>query len=40
MKRNVTLAFLSLALLFGGARMSSAEVKRVRMRVTGYLCNL
>lgn len=40
MKRNVTRLFLFLALLFGPAVTSSAEVKQVRMRVTGYLCNL
>lgn len=39
MKRNVTLPLLALTMLLMGAADSGAEVKRVRMRVTGYLCN-
>ncbi len=38
MKRNITLALLSLVLLFGSASRSSAEVKQVQMRIAGYLC--
>jgi hypothetical protein len=38
MKRNLILALLGLALLFGGASSSSAEVKRVQMHIAGYLC--
>jgi hypothetical protein len=37
MKRTIT-AFLGLVLLFGGAGASRAEVKRVQMRIGGYLC--
>jgi len=38
MKRNITLAVFGLALLFGSAGTSTAEVKRVEMRIGGYLC--
>lgn len=37
MKRTIT-ALLGLILLFGGAGVSRAEVKRVQMRIGGYLC--
>lgn len=32
------MALLGLVLLFGGATSSNAEVKRVQMRIGGYLC--
>jgi hypothetical protein len=38
MRRQTLLALLGLALLFGGAGTSSAEVKRVEMHIAGYLC--
>jgi hypothetical protein len=38
LRKNVSLALLSLVLLFGGATTSRAEVKRVQMHITGYLC--
>ena len=38
MRRNVTPAVLGLVFLFGGAITSSAEVKRIRMHIEGYLC--
>jgi hypothetical protein len=38
MRKNITLALLGLVLLFGGATSSKAEVKRVQMRIAGYLC--
>lgn len=38
MKRNITLAMLGLILVFGAANTSQAEVKRVEMRIAGYLC--
>lgn len=37
MRRTLT-ALLGLVLLFGGAGTSRAEVKRVEMRIAGYLC--
>ena len=37
MKRTFT-AMLGLILLFGGAGTSRAEVRRVEMRIAGYLC--
>jgi hypothetical protein len=37
MRRTFT-AFVGLLLLFGGAGVSRAEVKRVEMRIAGYLC--
>lgn len=38
MKRYLAPAALGLVLLFGGAGTSRAEVKRVQMRIGGYLC--
>jgi hypothetical protein len=38
MRRNISLAALGLVLLFGSAASSSAQVKRVRMHIAGYLC--
>lgn len=38
MRRNFSVVLLSLVLLFGGAGSSSAQVKRVQMRIGGYLC--
>jgi len=38
MRRNIFLSSLSLALLFGSALTSSAQVKRVQMHIAGYLC--
>lgn len=38
MRRKITLAVLGLVFLFGGAATSGAEVKRVQMRIAGYLC--
>jgi hypothetical protein len=37
MRRTFT-ALLGLVILFGGASVSRAEVKRVEMRIAGYLC--
>lgn len=37
MKRTLTAA-LGLIFLFGGAGTSRAEVRRVQMRIGGYLC--
>ncbi len=37
MRRTLT-TLLGLVILFGGAGTSSAEVKRVQMRIAGYLC--
>lgn len=37
MRRTFTI-FLGLVILFGGAGTSRAEVKRVEMRIAGYLC--
>ena len=37
MRRTLT-TLLGLILLFGGAGASRAEVKRVEMRIAGYLC--
>jgi hypothetical protein len=37
MRRTFT-ALLGLVLLFGAAGTSRAEVKRVEMRIAGYLC--
>lgn len=37
MRRTLT-ALLGLVFLFGGAGTSRAEVRRVRMRIAGYLC--
>jgi hypothetical protein len=38
MRRNITLIGFGLALLFGNAGSSRAEVKRVQMHIAGYLC--
>ena len=38
MKKNITLAFLGLVLLFGSGGTASAEVRRVQMHIAGYLC--
>jgi hypothetical protein len=38
MKRYSLLALMGLTLLFGGAGISKAEVKRVQMHIAGYLC--
>ena len=37
MRRTFT-ALICLVFLFGGAGTSRAEVKRVQMRIAGYLC--
>jgi hypothetical protein len=37
MRRTIT-ALLVLVILFGGAGTSRAEVKRIQMRIAGYLC--
>ena len=38
MRRNISMALLGLVLLFGSAASSMAQVKRVQMRIAGYLC--
>lgn len=38
MRRNITLTLIGVALLFGSATSSGAEVRRVEMRIGGYLC--
>jgi hypothetical protein len=38
MKKNLTVVVLGMFLLFGGAVISRAEVKRVQMHIAGYLC--
>ena len=38
MRKKGSLAALCLALLFGGAATSKAEVRRVQMHIAGYLC--
>ncbi len=38
MRRNITSALIGVVLLFGNALSSSAEVKRIEMRIGGYLC--
>ena len=38
MRRNIIRALIGLVLLFGNATDSSAEVRRVEMRIGGYLC--
>lgn len=38
MKRNITSALIGVVLLFGNATSSSAQVKRIEMRIGGYLC--
>lgn len=39
MKRYVFLTLTGLALFFGSALVGHAEVKRVEIQVTGFLCN-
>lgn len=36
--KTVVTTFLGLLILFGGAGTSRAQVKRVEMRIGGYLC--
>ena len=36
--RKTLRVVLGLVLLFGGAGASRAEVKRIQMRIAGYLC--
>jgi hypothetical protein len=36
--RKTFTAFIGLVILFGGVGTSRAEVKRVQMRIAGYLC--
>ncbi len=38
MKKRVVLIVFGLVLVFGGASRSAAQVKRVQMRIGGYLC--
>ena len=38
MRRNITLTLIGVALLFGNPTSSGAEVRRVEMRIGGYLC--
>ena len=38
MRRNILPVLLGVVLLFGGATRSGAEVRRVEMRIGGYLC--
>jgi len=38
MKTKAFLIMFGLALIFGGATRSSAQVKRVQMHIAGYLC--
>ena len=38
MKEKTALIVLGLALVFGGATRSEAQVKRVQMHIAGYLC--
>jgi hypothetical protein len=39
MKKFMTFAFVAaLVLLAGGARSGEAQVRRVRMKIDGYLC--
>jgi hypothetical protein len=38
MRRKISLALLGLVLLFGGAGVSRAEVRRIEMHIAGYLC--
>ena len=38
MKAKAALILFALILIFGGATRSSAQVKRVQMRIAGYLC--
>lgn len=38
MRRNILLATIGMAFLFGGAVSSQAQVKQVEMHIAGYLC--
>ena len=38
MIRKIILAMMGLVLLFGSAGTSRAEVRRIEMRIAGYLC--
>ena len=38
MRRKTSIMILGLVLLFGSAGSSPAQVKRVQMRIAGYLC--
>ncbi|HKS10734.1 MAG TPA: hypothetical protein VJS13_14380 [Pyrinomonadaceae bacterium] len=38
MKTRAVLIVFGLALMFGGATRSDAQVKRVQMHIAGYLC--
>ena len=38
MRRRLFLAVFGLVLLFGSAASSTAQVKRVQMHISGYLC--
>jgi len=38
MKKYLLLVLIGQMLLFGGATTTKAEVKRVQMRIAGYLC--
>lgn len=38
MRRKIALAMMGLVLLFGSAGTSMAEVRRIEMRIAGYLC--
>ncbi|MDX6575831.1 MAG: hypothetical protein QOE96_1784 [Blastocatellia bacterium] len=38
LRPSLTVGLLTLAILFGGAASSSAQVKRVQMHIAGYLC--
>jgi hypothetical protein len=37
-RKNFARALLGLALIFGYASLSGAEVRRVEMHIAGYLC--
>ena len=38
MRRNTFIAIVGLALMFGSAVSSAAQVKQVQMHIAGYLC--
>ena len=38
MRRHTSIAMLGLALLFGSAVNTAAQVKKVQMHIAGYLC--
>jgi hypothetical protein len=38
MKRKFILAFTALLFVLAGSLTSSAQVKRIQMRIDGYLC--